>query len=201
MIKVGDYNIHTLPSAERFINEVITGQEYRRAFKDKVIIDVGANLGSFTLYAYDYADKIFAIEPSPVNFECLKKNIEENNLSRVEAFNLAIGGRNGKRALDGDDSVSGGWKLGGDAEDGVETLTLASFMEKNGIEYADVIKIDVEGLEDEIFKADDFPKVANKIGLIIGEAHAGTQISSILKEHGFMYELTTAGGFLARRQG
>ncbi len=65
--------------------------------KGDTVIDVGANIGFFTLFFRSLVGdngKIIAFEPEKKNFEILKKNIQVNNLRNVEIHNLALGSEN-----------------------------------------------------------------------------------------------------------
>ena len=59
-----------------------------------VVFEVGANIGYATMFLAKYvgdSGKVFAVEPVPINFEILTKNIKLNNLSDIiETHNLAI---------------------------------------------------------------------------------------------------------------
>jgi hypothetical protein len=61
--------------------------------KDDVVIDIGANIGMFSIYVKKkFNCKVIAFEPVPLNFEHFKKNIELNGLSLndFEIYNTAI---------------------------------------------------------------------------------------------------------------
>lgn len=61
--------------------------------EDAVIVDIGANIGSHSLYwAIECnASKIYAFEPLPAMFEVLEKNIDLNNLhGRVIPHNFGL---------------------------------------------------------------------------------------------------------------
>ena len=64
-----------------------------------VAFDLGANIGYITLILADLVGKngqVYAVEPSPRNFEILTKNIELNNCAdRVSAYQLAISDKDG----------------------------------------------------------------------------------------------------------
>jgi len=65
--------------------------------KGDTVIDVGANIGFFTLFFRSLVGdngKIIAFEPEKKNFEILKKNIQVNNLRNIEIHNLALGSEN-----------------------------------------------------------------------------------------------------------
>jgi FkbM family methyltransferase len=58
----------------------------------EVLWDIGANVGSYSLYAGKRGDlDVLAFEPSPTSYDALCTNIDENRLSRVQAFCLALG--------------------------------------------------------------------------------------------------------------
>lgn len=61
--------------------------------KGDVVLDIGANIGYFTLVFSQIVGtngKVFAFEPDPNNFALLKKNIENNNLKNVELIQKAV---------------------------------------------------------------------------------------------------------------
>jgi len=64
--------------------------------RNGVVVDVGANIGYYTLLMAQKAKRVYAIEPEPVNFEILKKNVEENNLKNVVLIWAAAGRTNSK---------------------------------------------------------------------------------------------------------
>jgi len=64
--------------------------------KNDVVVDVGANIGYYTLLMARRAKKVFAIEPDKEIFGILKKNVEENNLKNVVLINAAAGAKKEK---------------------------------------------------------------------------------------------------------
>lgn len=63
------------------------------------VIDVGANIGLFTLLLSDLIGvngKVFSFEPCSASFEKLNRNIEINDLKNVETYKLGMGSEEGK---------------------------------------------------------------------------------------------------------
>ncbi|UCG46190.1 MAG: FkbM family methyltransferase, partial [Phycisphaerales bacterium] len=132
---------------------------YKRTLERRrpVVIDVGANTGSYSLLAAINRDMAsYAFEPAPITYAVLNKNISLNNLeARVKAFNMALADRNGKGVLKYPESgkESGlaciGRPLRFDRwiEYEVDLWRLDDFAAQNGIEKADLIKLDTEGSE------------------------------------------------------
>lgn len=61
-----------------------------RSRKDDVVLDVGANIGIFTLKVAKNVKRVISVKPEPQNFSILSKNIAANYLSNVTLLNLAV---------------------------------------------------------------------------------------------------------------
>ena len=64
----------------------------------KTILDVGAHIGTFTMYAAAHAKnaRVIAFEPEPSNAAVLRKNIAVNHVEdRVQAVEAAVSNKNG----------------------------------------------------------------------------------------------------------
>jgi FkbM family methyltransferase len=62
-------------------------------------LDVGSNIGYYACLesnAVGNSGKVISIEPSPINYKYLKKNIELQNMSNTEVYNFACGNENGE---------------------------------------------------------------------------------------------------------
>jgi FkbM family methyltransferase len=59
----------------------------------RCVVDVGANIGAFSLYQamIKHAELVIAFEPSPDVFRRLAKNVEINGLNNVRIVNAAVG--------------------------------------------------------------------------------------------------------------
>ncbi len=117
------------------------------------VVDIGANLGFFTVIAAHHAGptgKIFSYEPDPHNFSLLEKNIEANGFKNVAASPLALSDRAGTRELffgDNNTTHSFSDKRGAGKSESVSTDTLDNSLKAQGSPRIDLIKMDIEGAE------------------------------------------------------
>ena len=110
-----------------------------------VVVDVGANVGDFTLGVAGVAGKIVAVEPAKRNFRVLEENIRSNNFGNVVLVNAAATEREGGLYLQG--NASDMFVVEGDEGESVKGLPLDVIAELHGIENVDVLKVDVQGHE------------------------------------------------------
>lgn len=120
-----------------------------------VFIDIGANNGYFAVLSAIRLGpdaRILSFEPHPRTFEKLKMNLAFNQVDTVEAINCALGPSDSimtlrvSNAADGCNSLAGG---DGDGV-GVKVTPLVSALAARSIDRVDILKIDVEGFEDEV---------------------------------------------------
>jgi FkbM family methyltransferase len=64
---------------------------------DTIFIDIGANIGYYTLIAASKIKigKIYSFEPVPTNFKLLSKNVKINNYSNIKLIQKAVSDNNG----------------------------------------------------------------------------------------------------------
>ena len=64
--------------------------------KNNIVVDIGANIGYYTLLMALNQAKVFSYEPEPKNFKLLQKNVNLNNFSsNVKLYNKAVSNYNG----------------------------------------------------------------------------------------------------------
>ncbi|UAJ72561.1 FkbM family methyltransferase [Synechocystis sp. PCC 7339] len=140
----------------------------------KTIIDAGANIGLASVYfANKYPTaKIFAIEPESKNFKLLLKNISDyENIVPIQA---ALWNENEEINLV--DSGLGNWGYMTDADavdkdicHQVQGVTIDEIMNQYDLEEIDILKVDIEGAEKEVFA--DPSLWIDKINSFIIELH------------------------------
>lgn len=121
-------------------------------------VDVGAHVGYYSLLAARQVGpqgKVYSFEPEPVNYSLLIKNVELNGYSNVSAKSNAVSGSVGSVSLHVSalDSGRNSVYRHGLPEQGiieVETTTLDAFFEAKSWPKIDLIKMDVEGAEQDV---------------------------------------------------
>lgn len=109
-----------------------------------IVVDVGANIGYYTLLMASLKAQVHSFEPEPHNFELLKKNVELNHFSNVILHNKAVSNINGKTKLVLADHGTGQHKLG-NSKFGTKTIDVE--VTTLNLDKIDFAKIDVEGAE------------------------------------------------------
>lgn len=80
----------------------VSKQFLQIAKKAKTIVDVGGNIGYFTLLGAIHSEtgsKIFVFEPDAVNFQSILKTVEENKFENVTSEKVAIAQKSGETSL------------------------------------------------------------------------------------------------------
>lgn len=123
-------------------------------------IDIGANLGWYTLIASKIVGKdgrVFAFEPEPENFRLLAKNIAANGCQNVKIAKTAVSDKTGQVQLFLCEENRGDHRIyhSGNARRNIPAAaaSLDDFFE--GSFKIDAIKIDVQGAEGLVFKGMD----------------------------------------------
>ncbi len=150
--------------AKNLIHEEATTDLFKRVIKEgDVVVDLGANIGYFSLLAAKLVGpkgRVFSFEPEPKNYSYLIKNTELNSYNNVFAFPKAVSDKNGTTQLYICDYDTGhhtinqykgieAYGRGRETKEQsveIETVTLDSFLEGK-TDRVDVIKMDVEGAE------------------------------------------------------
>ena len=117
---------------------------------DDVIIDVGAGIGTELIFFWENIGehgKIYSIEASPTSYRKLNELCIKNKIYNSLNFNLAISDTNGKIWMEETDRFEAN-QVNKEAK-GMEinSLTLDKFIEDNGIENVDFLKVNIEGAE------------------------------------------------------
>lgn len=121
------------------------------------VVDVGANIGFFTLLAARIVGKsgtVLSFEPEPTSFSLLSKSVERNNFSNVRLFQKCVSDVVGNRTLYLSATRHKGMhsliRDSGGASITVPATRLDAEISSLDIDRIDLLKIDVEGAEPEV---------------------------------------------------
>ncbi len=150
-------------SDDKFIGQRIALKKYeeyeselilRNINKNSVAVDVGANIGYYTLLLAKICKKVYAFEPDKNCFEILVKNIKENKLINVVAMNKAVSDGEGKVKFIVDKENLGNSRIKSQRDCFakprndvfIETIKIDEIIK----EKVDLIKIDTQGWEPKV---------------------------------------------------
>jgi FkbM family methyltransferase len=129
----------------------------RLARESRIIFDIGANVGLYSLLAAwaNPQSEIHAFEPTPAMVDILTSNIELNRMQNISVVPKAVGpgvGTGFLRMCAGSNGSNEGMNyLAAAREDGsdlpVEVISLDGYCQQHGIERIDLMKMDIEGGE------------------------------------------------------
>lgn len=158
-----------------------------------VVLDIGAHKGFFALYvrALNETVPILCYEPEEINYVALKRHLEINKIQGVVTKNVAAAKEEGTLLLNvSEDSHNHSIVVapGTTVQKKVNATTLEKIVSK--FEKVDVLKMDIEGAEFQIFENIN-PEVLQKIGTLFMEYHQygpsmqAEVLQTIFKKSGF----------------
>ena len=191
----GKYKFFYLES-DRYIGQRIALEKYEpyetklilgQTKKGDVVVDVGANIGYYTILLADKVGKtgkVYAFEPDKINFEILKKNIEANNLNNVVAVNAAAGSKNETNILYRSKENLGDHKLYDNFQfsksnfqkEKVKIIKLDDYLKNIKI---NLMKIDTQGWEPEVIAGAKGLIEENKPVMFLEYSPASYQIAKL----------------------
>ncbi len=140
--------------------------------KAVTIIDGGANIGCASVYFSINFPKaqILSIEPEKNNFSLLKKNTEPyKNISCVQA---GIWNKNEQLSIANPDGGAAEYMFENNLQNAemINGMTIQTLLDLQNWNDVDIIKLDIEGAEKEVFSANDLSWL-KKVKLLIIELH------------------------------
>lgn len=126
-------------------------------FIPRTIIDLGANIGMASIYyANQYPEaRIVAVEAEASNFEVLRQNVGRYSaILPVHAAAWSSDGKVGLSSPDGNNTEIDKFvfRVSEDVGVPVRAMTIQSLMREARISSIDLLKIDIEGAEKEVFE-------------------------------------------------
>lgn len=188
------------------IKETCLDRDYEKELplmgEDWTVMDIGAGLGDFSICAaFRHPHrKIAAFEPFAESFRLLQENLQLNNIGNVQAFPFAVGSKSGPMLLQTATGVAVQHSTAPTADPGraaslpVEGITLEEAFRKAGFPRCNLLKVDCEGGEYDIFlntPADTMRRI-DRIAMEYHDGctpHAHGELAEFLQEHGFSIRL------------
>lgn len=196
------------PSSDlNVFSQIFKEQEYKpvvdvylEKFKKKnnlTIIDAGSNIGLTTVYLNSKFknSKFIVIEPDSSNFDTMAFNIEINGIKNVEKIEGGIWSKNTNLQIIKDFRDQKDWSFRVEEtnkESALKAFSIQYIIEKQNIEVVDILKIDIEGSEKEVFTNPDsditFLSKTRCIALEIhDEFNCREEIYAILNKYNFEF--------------
>lgn len=163
--------------------------------KGDTCIDIGANVGSITFPLINLAGQkgfVFSFEPGPLLFSQLEESIRLNDLSNVMAFPFGLSNKPGNLFWKFDPTNPGNaFIIKEDDKSGVKSVEvkrLDDIKEVAESKKIDFIKVDVEGMEYEVFQGAENILKKHKPTLLY-ETYVETNSDKISKMQNFLTSL------------
>lgn len=179
----------------RVIDEVLANNFYKVPGKLNTVIDIGAHIGTFSLKCARAGAKVYAFEPEMSNYKTLVHNVEINGfVNKIECIKAGVG-KKGKTKLfvhpyktDGSSAyvrlIRG---LEKEKYQMVDFISVKDVFEFYNIKHCDLLKMDCEGSEKDIFE--DIDDYVERIDQISAELHNGKQKDRIVQKMSKWYNI------------
>lgn len=146
---------------------------YQPARQPRLIIDGGANVGYASVYfANRFPDAtIIAVEPDTDNFQQLQRNTAP--YPKVRCVRAGLWSRDCFLRISnpGGGSCAFSVEETTDTQDTLPAVTLASLLHSSGCDRIDILKLDIEGAEKQLFSAPDSAGWIERTDVIMIELH------------------------------
>lgn len=195
-IKARAGSIDKMILKEIFIDDYYTPNGFEIK-KGDIVVDIGAHIGVFSVFASRFARKVYSFEPSDDNFKVLEENIAINNIGNIVApFNSAVSNMTGEKELFICPDNSAGHSFYA-PENGhknrkitVPAVSFEDFIALNDISVIDFLKIDCEGGEYDILLGcpPGILKIIRRISMEYHDIDSDRNVSfleNFLKKNGF----------------
>lgn len=163
--------------ADVVLNQINQDRFYDPLFHEKdnlTILDIGGNIGLFSLYIHDRAKIVYSIEPTPSHFEKLKHLTQD--YKNIKPLNIAL---HNKREMiqfytcNNNSTMNSTVNRYSDSQTiEVQGKTLEDILVDENIEHVDFVKCDIEGSEMMALTFDTIDVVKDKIDNWFIEVHA-----------------------------
>ena len=142
------------------------------------MIDLGANIGLFSIFAAPVCEKVFSVEPTPSHFALMEELVDLAGIKNIEMLNLAVGLEDGEAEFnihERNSTMNSFISHRTDPHSGktvkVKTQTLNSIIDSLDVDRIGFVKMDIEGFENEVVFEESFEEALTKIDGLYVEVH------------------------------
>jgi FkbM family methyltransferase len=160
-------------NTERLYDPVLANKE------NLTILDVGANIGLFSLYAQDSAKQIICLEPTPVTLNILEKLTA--GVDNIKIAPIALSDTDGEITfyINENPTINSLVNQVG-TEVQVQARTIATVLKEQGLDWVDFVKCDIEGSEILAITEATLDPVKDQIGSWFIEVHQTNANTGVL---------------------
>jgi FkbM family methyltransferase len=142
------------------------------------VVDLGAGIGDFSMLASQRAEKVFAIEPNPRDYNSLLENIKMNNINNIIPINMAVSDKIGVLKI----------QFKNDVFD-TKAAPLKEILNEYKMDFTKLkfMKMDIEGYERKVIPNNiDIIKSLNYLAMEIHDNYF-TELNSLMEKYGFKF--------------
>jgi len=164
----GNVFLRGLPSDQWTFSEIVKEQVYKeilpRLARCETVIDLGAHIGLASLYfsALYPSCRLFVVEPNPLNYEVLTSNLRELiEGGRCAAVQVAVWGRDAiltakplKSPKRYNCFAVRELRPRETCQEPLKGLPMTRILATSGFDTVDILKVDIEGAEVQLFRGD-----------------------------------------------
>lgn len=157
-----------------------------------VIIDAGANIGDFCIVSKYFSPdaRIIAVEPDEENYELLRRNTRQ--FENIECLKAGIWKKDSFLRIASEKNGKWGITVEECTDGAIFGRTIPSIMEQFGIYHIDLLKMDIEGSEMEVFSSENDAWI-DRVDVFVVEIHENlkpgvTELINVkMKNKGYKY--------------
>ena len=165
---------------------------------DWTILDIGAGLGDFTIFAAKQCPQgvVHAYEPLAESFDLLERNLALNHVDNVQIFSQGVAARPGMLTVDSAKVAAVSTRFAPANEGSIPALGLSQVLDSLPGGQCDFMKIDCEGCEFDIL-LNSPPETLARIRRLSLEVHDGFtshtshELADFLRSQGFRVQRQT----------
>ena len=135
----------------------------------RLIVDGGAYVGYSSLFFANRfpGAQVIAVEPEPSNYRVLVRNTA--HVGGILPVCAALWPARGRISIDNPGEEEWGFRVREGGPDGIPAVTIPDLMNQVGMDRIDILKLNIEGAEKELFERDT--GWLDRVGVIIIELH------------------------------